>query len=139
MFGAGRTQVMRHAELKVLRELPEKPHEPLGLVTTLEPCAMCFETIYAERIETVRFLCADPYGGANKIEPINPQMRRFELTVDGPAVCTLGGALPISWVQATGRWFSTLSTLVNELPDAADLANRREGLAERAAAQGAAL
>ena len=65
-------------------------------------------------------------------------MRRLELTFDGPVVgvaATLGGALLISWVQATGRWSSTLSTLVNGLPDAADLANRLEDLAEMATSE----
>lgn len=136
VFDAGRTQVVRHAEIEALGQLPEEPHGHLELVTTLEPCAMCLGAIYVARVEKVRFLSADPYGGGTNIQPANQQMRRFNLVTDGPAVgiaSALGGAFFISWVQSTEQWSSTLSTLVEGLPEAVDLASRLPDLPRMAA------
>jgi len=60
----------RHAEIEALRNVPQSlwqhAHE-MTLVTTLEPCLMCFGAILLYGIGRILYGAADAYGGASTV------------------------------------------------------------------------
>jgi tRNA(adenine34) deaminase len=60
----------RHAEIEVLRSVPEalqKAFRRMTMYTTLEPCLMCTGAILLHRLGRVIYGAADDYGGASRI------------------------------------------------------------------------
>lgn len=55
---------MSHAEINAISNLnSDVDMENLTLYSTLEPCVMCFSTIYVQKIKKIRFGCIDPHAG----------------------------------------------------------------------------
>jgi len=60
----------RHAEIEVLRNVPDKlwkSAREMTLYTTLEPCLMCLGAILLHQVGRVLYGSADPYGGAGLV------------------------------------------------------------------------
>lgn len=102
--------LLAHAETNALAQLPVVHTRPYRLVSTLEPCLLCTGAAYIARVAEIRYLAADPYGGAAHMAPVNPAMENAGLVVEGPAEgpkALLAGALPIVYLERNGLWSRT--------------------------------
>lgn len=104
------SSLLAHAEANALAKLPVVHSRPYHLVSTLEPCLLCFGAAHIARVATVRYLAADPYGGAAHMQPVNPAMENAAIVVEGPVdspEALLAGALPIVYLEERGLWSRT--------------------------------
>ena len=102
--------LLAHAETNALSKLPVVHARPYRLVTTLEPCLLCTGAAYIARVAEIRYLAADPYGGAAHMAPVNPAMENAGMVVEGPVdspEARLAGALPIVYLEERGLWSKT--------------------------------
>jgi tRNA(adenine34) deaminase len=74
-----------HAEVNALAQLSAQRHwEDALLLTTLEPCVMCYGAVIQSTVAGFCFAGLDPYGGAARLRVDTPQARRRDLVIDGP-------------------------------------------------------
>lgn len=63
-FGNTFPKRVSHAEMNVISSIAKMNNaKNLILYTTLEPCVMCFSTIYVQKIGKLFFSCDDPHAG----------------------------------------------------------------------------
>ena len=95
---------LAHAEINALRALDsEHTYEGWTLWTALEPCHLCLSASFTARIGTLRYACADAYGGAvGKLVPSRDH-EAHPVRIDGP-LDGVPGALPELLLVAHCLW-----------------------------------
>jgi tRNA(Arg) A34 adenosine deaminase TadA len=74
-----------HAEVNALAQLSVQRHwEDTLLLTTLEPCVMCYGAAIQSTVAGFYFAGRDPYGGAGTLRVDTPQARNRDFVIDGP-------------------------------------------------------
>ncbi len=99
--------LLAHAETNALAQLPVVHARPYRLVTTLEPCLLCTGAAHIARVAEIRYLAADPYGGAATMTPVNLAMEHAAIRVEGPLDtmdARLAGALVIVYLEEQSLW-----------------------------------
>ena len=77
---------LAHAEIAALAQLPSSHrYEDHTLYSALEPCLLCVGATTLSKVGSIRYLAADPYGGACSVEIDNADFRRSAVAIDGPA------------------------------------------------------
>ena len=78
-----------HAESLLIRTAGKaikearKADKEVHLVSTLEPCLMCFGTAAHNRITRITYSCPDPAAGATRIQPPTPWYAKHWPTIHG--------------------------------------------------------
>ncbi len=77
--------LLAHAEVNALIRLdPHGRYEDHTLVTALEPCPLCMGALAMSTVGALRYLGADPYGGAVALLGQTPHTARVPVQVTGP-------------------------------------------------------
>lgn len=118
-----------HAEVNALALLPPTRHyEDHILLTTLEPCCMCFGAAVQTTVTQLRYAGRDPYGGAASMQIDTPQARRRPIAVSGPLSDDRGRfaeLLHIRWLADIGAT-AVLEVQSRALPEIHELAVRSD-------------
>jgi tRNA(Arg) A34 adenosine deaminase TadA len=83
--------LLAHAEVNALIGLdPHVRYEDHTLVTALEPCPLCMGALAMSTVGALRYLGADPYGGAVGLLGETPHTARVPVRITGPRRDNIG-------------------------------------------------
>lgn len=80
---------LAHAEVNALLKLDNRQHPKAlarhyTLYSTMEPCPLCFASLYMSDVETLRYAARDPFGGSTNLLRTTPYLSRKTRNVHGP-------------------------------------------------------
>jgi tRNA(Arg) A34 adenosine deaminase TadA len=80
---------LAHAEVNALLKLDNRRHPKAlarhyTLYSTMEPCPLCFGSLYMSDVETLRYAARDPFGGSTNLLGTTPYLSRKTRNVHGP-------------------------------------------------------
>jgi tRNA(Arg) A34 adenosine deaminase TadA len=80
---------LAHAEVNALLGLDNRKHpkaiaRDYTLYSTMEPCPLCFASLYMSDVETLRYAARDPFGGSTNLLGTTPYLSRKTRHIHGP-------------------------------------------------------
>ena len=78
---------LAHAELNALLQIDNRVHTDVKdytLVTTLEPCALCFGTFFLSGMRNLRYGAREPSGGSTNLYGVTEYLKSKPIHIDGP-------------------------------------------------------
>lgn len=78
---------LAHAELNALLKIDNRIHKNVKdytLYTTMEPCPLCFSSLYMSGVRNLAYAAKDKYGGSTNLVKTTPYLSKKSIHIHGP-------------------------------------------------------